>query len=410
MPSITAIWVWLGIMVCIAQSALFAGLNLAIFSLSQLRLQLEADGGNADAARVLDLRKDSNQVLATVIWGNVSTNVLLTLMSGSVLTGLGAFFFSAIVITLLGEIIPQAYFSRNALRMTTRFMPFLSFYHATLFPIAKPTAMLLNWWLGIEGIAYLREREVRSLIVRSAASGGDIGALEAIGARNFFDLDDVPVSEEGEPVHAQSIISLPLENSRCVLPKFHRSPDDPFLKQVDASGMKWVIVTDLGGEPVFVLDSHHFLRDALFDQLENDAAAYWHRPIIVRDMQTKLGEVIGRMRVAPQRPGDDVIDDDLILVWGVQKRIITGADLLGRLLRDIVSVDSKTAHERSVTCPPIGGLGGDRVDRARGVPPCGALAHALRPIPPEARRSAGFDPHCARRQRVTGVVVGFFGD
>ena len=181
--------------------------------------------------------------------------------------------------------------------------------------------------------------------MRSAASGGDIGRLEAIGARNFFDLDDVPVSEEGEPVHVQSIISLPLANSRCVLPQFHPSPDDPFLKQIDASGMKWVIVTDPRGEPVFVLDSHHFLRDALFDQLENDATTYWHRPIIVRDMQTKLGEVIGRMRVAPERPGDDVIDNDLILVWGAQKRIITGADLLGRLLRDIVMVDRRTGRE-----------------------------------------------------------------
>ena len=58
---------------------MFAGLTLAIFSLSQLRLQLEADAGNTNAARVLDLRKNSNQILATVIWGNVSTNVLLTL-------------------------------------------------------------------------------------------------------------------------------------------------------------------------------------------------------------------------------------------------------------------------------------------------------------------------------------------
>ena len=336
MSSIPAFWTWLGIVACVAQSALFAGLNLAIFSLSQLRLQLEADGGNADAARVLDLRKNSNPVLATVIWGNVSTNVLLTLLSDSVLAGLSAFFFSAIVITLLGEIIPQAYFSRNALRMTARFLPFLNFYRAALFPLAKPTAMLLDWWLGIEGIPYLREREVRSLVLRSAASGGDIGRLEAIGARNFFDLDDVAVTEEGEPVHPQSIISLPLAKGRCLLPKFDRSPDDPF----HASGMKWVIVTDPGGEPVFVLDSDHFLRDALFDQLENDPTGYWHRPIIVRDMQTKLGEVIGRMRVAPERPGDDVIDNDLILVWGAQKRIITGADLLGRLLRDIVTVDA----------------------------------------------------------------------
>ncbi len=34
---------------------------------------------------------------------------------------------------------------------------------------------------------------------------------------------------------------------------------------------------------------------------------------------------------------DDVIDQYLILVWGQQRRIITGADLLGRLLRGIVT-------------------------------------------------------------------------
>jgi hypothetical protein len=30
--------------------------------------------------------------------------------------------------------------------------------------------------------------------------GGDIGRLEATGAQNLLDLDDVPVTEEGEPV------------------------------------------------------------------------------------------------------------------------------------------------------------------------------------------------------------------
>src|ERR1700727_84247 len=111
MASIPPVWIWLGIIACIVQSALFAGLNLAVFSLSQLRLQLEADGGNADAAKVLELRKNSNQVLATVIWGNITTNVLLTLLSDSVLSGVAAFFFSAFAITLLCAIIPQAYFS-----------------------------------------------------------------------------------------------------------------------------------------------------------------------------------------------------------------------------------------------------------------------------------------------------------
>jgi metal transporter CNNM len=340
MSSVPSIWIWLGIVACVVQSALFAGLNLAVFSLSPLRLQIEADGGSADAARVLDLRKNSNQVLATVIWGNVSTNVLLTLLSDSVLAGVGAFLFSAVVITLLGEVIPQAYFSRHALRMTARFLPFLNFYRIVLFLLTKPTAMLLDWWLGIEGIAFLRERDIRSLIALSAASGGDIGRLEATGAQNFLDLDDVQVTEEGEPVHAQSIISVPLTNGRFVLPRFDRSSDDPFLRQVDASGKKWVIVTDADGEPAFVLDCHHFLRDALFNHLESDHAAYWHRPIIIRDMQTTLGEVIGRMKVTPERLGDDVIDNDLILVWGSQRRIITGSDLLGRLLRGIATVEA----------------------------------------------------------------------
>jgi metal transporter CNNM len=337
-------WLWAGIVLCIMQSALFSGLNLAVFSLSQLRLQIDADGGDADAARVLALRKNSNQVLATIVWGNISTNVLLTLLSDSVLTGLAGFLFSTFALTMLGEIIPQAYFSRNALRMVSRFLPFLNFYRVVLYPLAKPTALLLDTWLGIEGVNYLRERDVRTLIARSAASGGDISKLEATGARNFLDLDDVPVCDEGEPIHAQSIISLPLVNRRCILPPFNASPDDPFLRRLDASGMKWIIVTNPEGEPEFVLDSHYFLRDALFNQLESSPGTYWHRPIIVRDATTRLGDVLWKMTVVPERPGDDVIDNDIIVVWGEQRRIITGADLLGRLLRDIATVQTPSVQ------------------------------------------------------------------
>jgi hypothetical protein len=69
--------IWLGIIACIMLSALFSGLNLAVFSVSQLRLQIEADGGNRDATRVLDLRKNSNQVLAQRAHALLSANRLL---------------------------------------------------------------------------------------------------------------------------------------------------------------------------------------------------------------------------------------------------------------------------------------------------------------------------------------------
>jgi hypothetical protein len=333
------VFVWFAIALCIVQSAIFSGLNLALFSISKLRLEVEAAGGNRDASGLLALRKDSNLTLATVLWGNVTINVLLTLLSDSVLAGVAAFAFSTIVITLFGEIIPQAYFSRNALRMAARLTPLLNVYRVGFFPIAKPTAIILNWWLGPEGITFLRERDFRALITRHAGvAGADVGQLEAIGALNFLDLDDILVADEGEPVDPRSIITLPIDNGRPVLPKFERSPDDAFLQQLNAAGKKWVIIIDASGRPSFVLDAHHFLRDLLFNA-SVDPEIYWHRPIIVTDMRTPLGSVIGRMQVKPEHPEDDVIDNDLILVWGDQKRIITGADLLGRLLRGIVTQD-----------------------------------------------------------------------
>jgi len=335
-------FVWIGIALCITQSAVFSGLNLAIFSISKLRLEVAAAGGNRDAAELLELRKDSNLTLATVLWGNVTINVLLTLLSDSVLAGIGAFIFSTAVITLFGEIIPQAYFSRHALRMAARLTPLLKVYRVALFPVSKPTALFLNWWLGMEGVRFLHERDFRALITRHVgAAGADVGQLEAVGALNFLDLDDILVADEGEKIDPRSIIILAIENERPVLPAFDRSPNDPFLRQLNASGKKWVIIVDASGRPSFVLDAHHFLRDLLFDTMSAGPDFYWHRPIIVTDMRTPLGDVIGRMKVKRERPEDDVIDNDLILVWSDEKRIITGADLLGRLLRGIVMNDEK---------------------------------------------------------------------
>jgi metal transporter CNNM len=335
--------IWIGILLCFTQSAMFSGLNLAIFSVSRLRLEVMAANGNADAIRLLGLRHDSNLTLTTILWGNVAVNVLLTLLSGSVLTGMGAFLFSTVGITLFGEIIPPAYFPRKAVRIAARLMPVLSVYRWVLFPVAKPTAIMLDWWLGPEGISLFRERDFRALITRHIdVAHTEIGRLEAVGALNFLDLDDIMAGQEGEQVDPRSIIHLPVREHKPVLPRFERAASDPFLQQVNASGKKWVIFTDDIGAPRLVMDAHRFLRGALFGGASFNPEAYWHRPIFVTNSQTRLSELIGLLKVHPQSPEDDVIDNDLILAWGQQKRIITGADLLGRLLRGIAGRDTKT--------------------------------------------------------------------
>jgi metal transporter CNNM len=330
--------IWLGILLCVTLAGILSGLNLAVFSVSRLKLEVEAAGGNRDALRVLTLRKDVNFLLATIIWSNVAVNVFLTLLSDSVLTALQAFFFSTIAITLFGEIVPQAYFSRNAMHICARLAPMLNLLQAKLYPVAKPTAMILDRWLGPEGVALFRERDFRALMSKHVEEiSTNVGRLEAIGALNFLDLDDVRARDEGELVDPRSIVSLPMENGRPVMPTFDCSPNDRFLRRLDASGRKWVIFVDDTGEPQMVLNAHHFLRDALFDEVSLGPEAYWHRPIVVKDPQTRLGDVIGMMKVKSARSEDDIIDHDLILVWGEQKRIITGADLLGRLLRGIAT-------------------------------------------------------------------------
>jgi len=343
MNSAMDMYIWAGIIFCISQSAMFSGLNLAFFSISRLRLEVEASANNRKAQKVLDLRKDSNFALTTVLWGNVSVNVLLALLSDSVMTGVGAFIFSTLVITFFGEITPQAYFSRHALKMSSFLLPIFKIYQIIFYPLAKPSALMLDRWLGKEGIQYFRERDLREVIKKHIeASEADIDRIEGLGALNFLAIDDMIISHEGEPVDPKSIISLPLDRNFPEFPEFERKASDPFINIIHASGKKWVIITDEADEPQLVLDSDGFLRAALIDDKPLQPYAFCHRPIIIKDPYTKLGSVIWRLKVRPETAGDDVIDDDVVLIWSDEKRvIITGADILGRLMRGIATRSRK---------------------------------------------------------------------
>ena len=139
---------WLFVLLCLVQSGIFSGLNLALFGLSRGQLEVEAQAGNTDAATILALRRDANGLLTTILWGNVAVNCLLTVILDSVLAGAVAFVVSTVGIHLCGEIGPQAYFSRNALRVGATLAPLIRMYRILLYPVAKPTALVLDRWLG----------------------------------------------------------------------------------------------------------------------------------------------------------------------------------------------------------------------------------------------------------------------
>lgn len=332
--------IWVGIALCVSQSAIFSGLNLAVFGVGRLRLEIEVAAGNSRAIKLLKLRKDPNFLLTTILWGNVGINVLLTLLSGSVLAGVSAFIFSTVVITFVGEIFPQAYFSRHALKMASALYPVLRFYQVLLYPVAKPVALILDVWLGKGGITYYKEKDLREMIKQHIkAKESDIDKLEGIGSLNFLEIDDMFAGREGEDVNPDSVIQLEIKGGNPVLPDFKHDASDPFLAKLRSSQEKWVIITDHNSKPKFALDADSFILDALFQEKSFNQSDYIHRPIIVDDPTQPLGKYILKLEVHPEHPEDDVVDEDIILVWSDRhKRVITGSDILGRLLRGITKV------------------------------------------------------------------------
>jgi hypothetical protein len=318
---------------------MFSGLNLAFFSLTRLRLEIEAEHTNSFGARiVLSMRKDSNFLLTTILWGNVGINVLLTILSGSVMTGVMAFTFSTVFITLFGEIIPQAYFSRHALKMASLFSPVLRVYQFLLYPVAKPCALMLDSWLGKEAVQFFSEENIK-MFIRKHMEGNDneIDHVEGTGAINFFSLDDQKVTEAGEIVNIDSIIQLKSEKGNIIFPNNINSPrDNPFFRQINKSGEKWIIFTDEQGEPKLVLDADGFIRSEVFGDQSDGIMKYCYIPIVIKDESAKIGKLIKNLKAKLESHSDAPIDADLVLFWtDTNKRIITGADIFGKLLKGI---------------------------------------------------------------------------
>ncbi len=330
--------IWIGIVFCVSQSAIFSGLNLAFFSLTRLRLEIEVEAsGNRSANKVLSMRNDSNFLLATILWGNVGINVLLTLLSDSVMMGLTSFMFSTVVITIFGEIVPQAYFSRNALKMASTLAPLLRFYQFILYPVAKPCGLLLDQWLGKESSQFLTEDVITLFIKKHIEDNtSEIDRIEGQGAINFLHLDDLLVSKEGEVINPQSIIQVESHNDVLNFPILSEDIDDPFVQRINECGEKWVIFVDEKNIPQAVLDADGYIRSLISEKGSKDIRLFCHRPLLIKERNTDLATLLNMFRSHLDREEDIPIQHDIALLWDdEEKKIITGADVFGKLLQGI---------------------------------------------------------------------------
>ncbi|WP_127715925.1 DUF21 domain-containing protein [Halobacteriovorax sp. HLS] len=328
---------WIAIFCCVVLSGIFSGLNIGLFGLARLRLESEADAGNIMAQNVLKMRQDSNFLLTTLLWGNVSVNTLLALLTESVFSGLGAFIFTTFIITFFGEIIPQAWFSRNALQIGSALRPLIKLFQFFLYPLAKPTALLLDRWLGKEGLHFFSEETLKILLEKHIESAdSDIEKFEGVGALNFLSMDDLSITEEGEDIHPDSIIKIDTNLDLPSIPDQSEEGFDTFFSKIVHCPVKWAIFVDKDNFPVLVLNTDAYIKSYYSKNL-HDKFQYCHRPIVFKSNEAKVADIAYQFKVDSEHDEDDVIDYDVVILWSeYHRKVITGSDILGRLFRGIV--------------------------------------------------------------------------
>lgn len=145
-------------------SGLFSGLNLGLLGLNVDELERKAKLGNAYAKAIYPIRKRGNLLLCTLLLGNVAVNSMLSIFLGSIINGVIAVSISTLLIVIFGEILPQSFFSRHALKIGAKTIPITKLFIFILFPISFPLSWILDKMLGNELPNIWSKEELKEII------------------------------------------------------------------------------------------------------------------------------------------------------------------------------------------------------------------------------------------------------
>ncbi|XP_060131760.1 metal transporter CNNM4-like [Zootoca vivipara] len=163
---------WLKILlvvILLALSGMFSGLNLGLMSLDPMELRVVQNCGTPSekkyAARIEPIRRHGNYLLCSLLLGNVLVNTSFTILFDSMVNAsILAIVASTFGIVLFGEIIPQALCSRHGLEVGAKTIVITKFVMLLTFPLSYPTSKILDYVLGQEmGHRYNREKLMEML-------------------------------------------------------------------------------------------------------------------------------------------------------------------------------------------------------------------------------------------------------
>ncbi|ODV90532.1 hypothetical protein CANCADRAFT_31458 [Tortispora caseinolytica NRRL Y-17796] len=185
----------------------FAGLTLALMGQDEIYLQvIEQSGEPAErkaASNVRNLlKRGKHWVLVTLLLSNVITNETLPIVLDRTLGGgWPAVVASTVAIVIFGEIIPQSVCVRYGLSIGSMFAPFVLALMYLLYPVAVPTAKLLDYALGEDHGTMYKKAGLKTLVTLHRTMGVErLSQDEVTIISAVLDLKEKPVGNIMTPM------------------------------------------------------------------------------------------------------------------------------------------------------------------------------------------------------------------
>ncbi|TGZ78448.1 DUF21-domain-containing protein [Ascodesmis nigricans] len=210
-PKSSEFWINVGIaFFLVVLGGIFAGLTLGLMGQDEIYLQVIEQSGEGkekqDAAKVLRLlKRGKHWVLVTLLLSNVITNETLPIvLDRSLGGGWPAVLSSTILIVIFGEIIPQSACVRYGLGIGAMFSPFVLALMYLMYPVAYPTALLLDYILGEDHGTVYKKAGLKTLVTLHKTLGPSpsdrLNQDEVTIISAVLDLKDKPVGSIMTPI------------------------------------------------------------------------------------------------------------------------------------------------------------------------------------------------------------------
>lgn len=191
----------LQVVLFVGLSAIYSGLNISFMSLSRADLRRKAKLGDKRAQKVLPFRENSHLTLGAILFANVAAVSANALILEHYFNGIVAGVLSTLLMVVLGEVVPQAIFTKNALTFVAFFTPLLWVTRFVTYPAAKPLQLLLDRLIGQEKNTLHSRAELGMLISEHATdTGSELDEDEVEIIRGALQLSEKRVQDIMEPI------------------------------------------------------------------------------------------------------------------------------------------------------------------------------------------------------------------